>query len=217
MPVARLDEPAVNLRNPSIVMQAEPAAETRRDGDVSRLRLFAARISAVALPDEIAKEIVGFAAEAVNCEACGVYLADSEANLVLHSVQLFHPEALADRFEWFASIPLTCGGRVAGAVNLLGRNGHAPGEDAVELIATAGALAGAEIERLRLASENAELTDRLETRKIVERAKGILQRNLSLSEEDAYLKLQRESRQRRKSMKEVAEAIVLNEELNKKK
>ena len=59
--------------------------------------------------------------------------------------------------------------------------------------------------------------DRLETRKVVERAKGILQRDMQLSEEDAYLTLQRESRQRRKSMREVAEAIVLSEDLKKKR
>jgi uroporphyrinogen-III synthase len=49
----------------------------------------------------------------------------------------------------------------------------------------------------------------------VERAKGILQRELSLSEEDAYLTLQRQSRQRRKSMKEVAQAIVLSHEVRR--
>jgi uroporphyrinogen-III synthase len=59
--------------------------------------------------------------------------------------------------------------------------------------------------------------ERLEVRKTVERAKGILQRDLQLSEEDAHLTLQRESRQRRKSMKEVAEAIILSEDLKKKK
>lgn len=73
------------------------------------------------------------------------------------------------------------------------------------------------MERARLESENAHLLDRLETRKVVERAKGILQRDMQLSEEDAYLTLQRESRQRRKSMREVAEAIVLSEDLKKKR
>ena len=62
----------------------------------------------------------------------------------------------------------------------------------------------------RLESENLELTERLETRKLVERAKGILQRDLSLDEEQAYLALQRQSRQKRISMKEVAEAIEEN-------
>ena len=53
----------------------------------------------------------------------------------------------------------------------------------------------------------------LETRKIVERAKGVMQRDLKISEEEAYPTLQRESRQRRESMREVAEAILLNGEI----
>ena len=47
----------------------------------------------------------------------------------------------------------------------------------------------------------------------MERAKGIMQRDLKISEQEAYLTLQRESRQRRKSMREVAEAILLNDEI----
>jgi uroporphyrinogen-III synthase len=49
----------------------------------------------------------------------------------------------------------------------------------------------------------------------VERAKGILQRDLQLSEEEAYLTLQRQSRQMRKPMREIAEAIVLSEEIKR--
>jgi uroporphyrinogen-III synthase len=78
-----------------------------------------------------------------------------------------------------------------------------------------GFLVGAEIERARLESENVELTGKLETRKTVDRAKGILQRDLSLSEEEAYRAMQTESRQRRKSMREIAEAVILGEELRK--
>jgi uroporphyrinogen-III synthase len=72
---------------------------------------------------------------------------------------------------------------------------------------------GAEVEMARLESENSRLSDKLETRKLVERAKGVLQRELGIKEEDAYLTLQRESRQRRKSMKEIAEAILLHDEI----
>ena len=42
-----------------------------------------------------------------------------------------------------------------------------------------------------------------------------LQRDLKLSEEEAYLMLQKQSRQRRMSMREVAEAIILNEEIRR--
>ena len=133
-------------------------------------------------------------------------------------VRLFFREQLEDQFESFHSIPMVNAGRLVGLVNLLGRErGPAMDEHDVELMATAALLAGAEIERVRLASENEELSQRLLARKIVERAKGILQRNLQLSEEEAYLMLQRESRQRRKSMKEVAEAIVLGEDVKKTK
>ena len=132
-------------------------------------------------------------------------------------VKVFFNNPIEDRFEGFLAIPMVSGGRLVGTINLIDRAGLAPDECAIAFIATMGALAAAEIERVRLAGENTQLADRLEARKIVERAKGILQRNLNMSEEDAYLTLQRESRQRRKSMKEVAEAIVLSEDLKKKK
>jgi uroporphyrinogen-III synthase len=72
---------------------------------------------------------------------------------------------------------------------------------------------GAEIEMARLEDANSNLWEKLQTRKVVERAKGILQRDLGLSEEQSYLALQRQSRQKRRPMKEIAEAIVLSEEV----
>jgi uroporphyrinogen-III synthase len=78
-----------------------------------------------------------------------------------------------------------------------------------------GFLVGAEIERARLEDENVELSDRLEPRIAVDRAKGILQRDLAINESEAYRMMQRESRQRRKSMREIAEAILLSDELRK--
>ena len=74
---------------------------------------------------------------------------------------------------------------------------------------------GAEIEMARLEGENSQLLQQLETRKLVERAKGILQRDLGMNEEQAYLALQRQSRQKRRSLKEIAEAIVLGEEIRR--
>ena len=72
---------------------------------------------------------------------------------------------------------------------------------------------GAELELARLEEANSTLANQLQTRKIVERAKGILQRDLGLNEEQAYLTLQRQSRQKRKPMKEIAEAIVLSDDV----
>jgi uroporphyrinogen-III synthase len=78
-----------------------------------------------------------------------------------------------------------------------------------------GYLVGAEVELARMEYEKSQLAAQLETRKVMERAKGILQRELKINEEEAYRTLQRESQQRRKSMKEIAESIILNDELKR--
>jgi signal transduction protein with GAF and PtsI domain len=118
-----------------------------------------------------------------------------------------------DSYEAFLSVPLLSRSRLVGVMNLQHRQPHAYTRREIRLISTVGFLVGAEIELARLESENSSLSQQLETRKLVERAKGILQRELALSEEQAYLALQRQSRQRRISMKEVAEAIVLAEDV----
>jgi len=71
-------------------------------------------------------------------------------------------------------------------------------------------------QREQLESEKSVLSDRLEARKVVERAKGILQRELKISEEEAYRTMQRQSQQMRKSMKEISESIILSDELKRK-
>jgi putative methionine-R-sulfoxide reductase with GAF domain len=126
--------------------------------------------------------------------------------------QLFNdlPE---DRFEAFLSVPLLSRGRLVGVINLQHRDPHRYSDRQIRIISAVGFLVGAEIEMARLESENSQLSAKLETRKIVERAKGVMQRELRINEEEAYLTLQRESRQRRKSMREVAEAILLNDEI----
>jgi signal transduction protein with GAF and PtsI domain len=126
--------------------------------------------------------------------------------------QFFH-ELPEDTYEAFLSVPLMCRGRVVGVINLQHCQRHVYRRREVRLISTIGFLVGAEIELSRLEEANSTLIVQLQTRKIVERAKGLLQRDLGLNEEQAYLALQRQSRQKRKTMKEIAEAIVLSDEV----
>jgi uroporphyrinogen-III synthase len=120
----------------------------------------------------------------------------------------FFNELPEDRYESFLSVPLMSRGRTVGVINLQNREPHTYSKTEIRLISTIGFLVGAEIEMARLEEKSSQLTEELETRKIVERAKGILQRESRLSEEEAYLALRRQSRQQRKSMKEIAESIV---------
>jgi two-component system, response regulator PdtaR len=64
-----------------------------------------------------------------------------------------------------------------------------------------------------LEEEVGTLTEKLETRKIVERAKGLLMEKQGLSEQEAFRKIQKASMNNRKSMREVAEAILLTNEM----
>ena len=59
-----------------------------------------------------------------------------------------------------------------------------------------------------LANEVADLHDRLETRKVIDRAKGILMKALNLTEPEAFSWIQRAAMDRRITMKEVAEAVI---------
>lgn len=66
------------------------------------------------------------------------------------------------------------------------------------------------IEISNLQDENAKLKDALETRKLVDKAKGLLI-GKGMTEPEAYRKMQKIAMDKRKSMKEVAEAIILME------
>jgi uroporphyrinogen-III synthase len=126
--------------------------------------------------------------------------------------QFFH-ELPEDSYEAFLSVPVMCRGRVVGVINLQHRQHHVYRRREIRMISTVGFLVGAEIELARLEQANSTLAEQLQTRKIVERAKGILQRDLGLNEEQAYLAIQRQSRQKRKPMREIAEAIVLSDDV----
>jgi response regulator NasT len=68
-------------------------------------------------------------------------------------------------------------------------------------------------DHVKLMEENQNLVQTLETRKLVERAKGILMKRLSLAEPDAHRRLQQESQKRRISLAEIAKRIIESEEL----
>ena len=68
-------------------------------------------------------------------------------------------------------------------------------------------------ERMKLVAENQALSQNLETRKLVEKAKGIIMQRLKLSEADAHRRLQVESQKRRMNLSDVAKKIIESEEI----
>jgi two-component system, response regulator PdtaR len=73
-------------------------------------------------------------------------------------------------------------------------------------------LAFAHSEEIEALKEQVEdLTETLETRKIIEKAKGVLMRKEGLSEPEAFRKMQKLAMDKRKSMRQIAEAVLLTE------
>jgi uroporphyrinogen-III synthase len=129
-----------------------------------------------------------------------------------------------DTYEAFLSVPLVSSGELIGVINVHHREPHAHAADEVSLLTFIGEQMGGAIAKARLAEENQRLLEetlemkrQLETRKLVERAKGILQHRYSLTEEEAYLRLRNESRRTRRPMRELAEAIILAEEVTRRR
>jgi uroporphyrinogen-III synthase len=127
-----------------------------------------------------------------------------------------------DTYEAFLSVPLVSSGDVIGVINVHHRQPHEHSREEIGIVVFIGEQLGVTISRSMLQAENARLLEEtqemkreLETRKLVERAKGILQQRHGLTEEDAYLRLRNQSRRLRKPMRELAEAIILAEDMNK--
>lgn len=133
------------------------------------------------------------------------------------------PTLVEDTFEAFLSVPLVSSGEVIGVINVHHREPYNHTPEEVALLTFLGQQMGVAIAGFRLADENTRLQEetqemrrQLETRKFVERAKGILQENYKLTEREAYQRLRDESRRLRRPMRDLAEAVILADELGNK-
>jgi len=114
------------------------------------------------------------------------------------------------------SVPLAVKGKVIGVLNNYTSYPHRFTKTEIDVLTTVANQAAIVIENSELMIKTKVIQEELDTRKLVERAKGILMREQSLSEEDAFRKIQKQSMNLRKSMKEIAEAIILIESMKSK-
>jgi uroporphyrinogen-III synthase len=127
-----------------------------------------------------------------------------------------------DTYEAFLSVPIVSGGESIGVINVHHRQAHEHTPDEIALVVFVGEQMGGVVSKsllgeakARLEQEAAAVKRQLEERKLVERAKGILQQKFNTTEEDAYFRLRNQSRRLRRPMKELAEAIILAEDMGK--
>ena len=137
---------------------------------------------------------------------------------VLEEKQYRYPElARKTGLASLLSVPMFGRDAVMGTINIYTREPHEFDDDEMDFVKVVASQAAIAIENARLMSETLEAKRALETRKVVERAKGIMQHKLGITEEDAYLKLRNESRRLRRPMRELADAVILADELEKQR
>ncbi|MFP4533247.1 MAG: GAF domain-containing protein [Desulfobacterales bacterium] len=113
-----------------------------------------------------------------------------------------------------ASVPLQVRDeKVIGVLNCFTSEYHDFTENEVNLIKAVANQAAVAIFNSELMVKTRVIQEELETRKLVERSKEVLMRRMDLSAEEAYRWIQKKSMDNRKPMRQVAEAILLSEEM----
>jgi signal transduction protein with GAF and PtsI domain len=126
----------------------------------------------------------------------------------------FYPElATKEGVKGLVSVPMIYGGHVIGVINVYSAEARAFSSEDVRVLTAVADQAALAFENTKLSVAVQETQEALQTRKLVERAKSILQKHANLSEEEAYKRLQQQSMRTRKSMREIAEAVILSNEI----
>lgn len=110
-------------------------------------------------------------------------------------------------------VPLHFKGKVVGTLTTYTSKPHHFSEYETHILQTVADQAAVVIENYRLVVETKVIKEELESRKAVERAKGILMNEHGLTEVEAFKRIQKFAMNKRKSMREIADAIVLSNEM----
>jgi GAF domain-containing protein len=134
---------------------------------------------------------------------------------VTREADYLYPElAKKEGVRSLISLPMTARGRVIGVVNVYSDEERIFSEEDIRVLSTVCHQAALAIENTNLTVEVQEKEEALEARKVIDRAKSILQRQFELSEDEAYRRLRQQSMKTRRTMREIADAVILSSEMS---
>lgn len=123
--------------------------------------------------------------------------------------------AKKEKLRSLLSVPMSVKGKVIGVLNSYTSTPHKFTKNEINILTTVANQAAVAIENAQLMVKSKIIQEELETRKLVDRAKGILMRK-GLIEEDAFRRIQKQAMDLRRSMRQIAEAIILADDFEKK-
>lgn len=121
----------------------------------------------------------------------------------------FFKELPEDKYEAFLSVPILNRDGVVGVMNFQNKNSYEFSDEQIKVIEAIGKIISSGFTTLVTDKKVVDLEEKLEERKIVEKAKGILMKTKNITESEAFKIIRTEAMNKRKSMKEIAEAILL--------
>jgi two-component system, response regulator PdtaR len=116
-----------------------------------------------------------------------------------------------------ASVPMTFKGKVIGVLNCYTSKKHEFTPAELNLLSGLATQAAIAIENAELAVRAKSAEEALSTRKLVDRAKEILSDEANIPASEAYRMIQKQSMDSRKSMRDIAEAVILARDVKNKK
>ncbi len=121
----------------------------------------------------------------------------------------FFKELPEDKYEAFLSVPILDNQGVVGVMNFQNKVPYEFSEQQIKVVEAIGKIISSVFAKTVVDSKITDLEEKLEERKIIEKAKGVLMKVRNINEDDAFKIIRTESMNKRKSMKEIAEAILL--------
>ncbi len=127
----------------------------------------------------------------------------------------FRDLAVKEHLTSMLSVPMVVKDNAIGVINVYTKDPHDFSQEEIDVLQMVANQAAVAVENTHLMKEALKAKEALETRKLVERAKGILMHLSNLSEEAAHKLIHKKSMDTCKSMKDISESIILTDDLQK--
>ncbi len=135
---------------------------------------------------------------------------------VRHEKKYAYPDLAAkEGLTSMVAVPMIVKDKAIGVINVYTKQPHKFTDEEVNVLQMVANQAAVAVENTKLVEEAIKAKEALETRKVIERAKGIIMKMNNLSEEAAHRLIHKKSMDASRSMKDVAESIILMADLQK--
>lgn len=121
----------------------------------------------------------------------------------------FFKQLPEDNYESFLSVPIIDETGVVGVINFQNKSPQEFSQEQIKTIESLVKIVASAFAMTVLTRKVTKLENQLQERKIIEKAKGVLMKSRGVTEEEAFRLIRSEAMNKRKSMREIAEAILL--------